>query len=463
MRPTLRLGRVAGIPVGVNWGVLVIVVLLVVGLAFGSFPALYPGRGVAVYLLASVVAAVLFIASLLAHEMAHALVAKANGLSVRGITLWLLGGVAELQGEPRSPRVDFAISVVGPITSVLAGVVFGAVALVVNAAGLDGLAFAVPAYLAGANVLLAVFNMIPAAPLDGGRVLRAVLWRLRGDRYAATISAANAGRIFGFALIVLGFALLVLSTSFNGLWLALIGWFLVHAATAEAQQAGINQRLAGLRVADVMTPQPVTAPGEQTVAAFINDVALHRMFSSYPLTDADQRFQGLVTLNRLRAVPLNQRQSTRLADIACPADEVPATSRDALLTELLPRMSGCADGRAVVTDSAGRLVGIVSPSDISRAVVRADIRGVAVSLPRGADLSSASGGGPGGAVAAPGSGSAPVPGVDQPEPGGSPRPDAADGMPGPTGAPGTRSSGAPGVGDSDGEGEAGPVRDAGRP
>src|SRR5690606_19723717 len=112
---------------------------------------------------------------------------------------------------------------------------------------------------------------------------------------------------------------LVLSTSFKGLWMALIGWFLVNTATAEAQQAGINQRLAGLRVADVMTPQPVTAPGEQTVAAFINDVALHRMFSSYPLTDADQRFQGLVTLHRLRAVPLNQRQSTRLADIACPA------------------------------------------------------------------------------------------------------------------------------------------------
>lgn len=181
MNESVRLGRIAGIPVGLNVSVLVIVVILVVGLAFGLFPESFAGYSTAAYLLAALLAALAFLASLLAHELAHAVVAKRHGVEVEGITLWLLGGVARLHGEPRTPRADFLIAVVGPLTSVALGAVFWLLALAVGWATGSPLAVGTLVYLALLNVVLAVFNLIPAAPLDGGRVLRAALWRWRGD------------------------------------------------------------------------------------------------------------------------------------------------------------------------------------------------------------------------------------------------------------------------------------------
>jgi len=386
MRPTLRLGRIAGIPIGVHWGALLIIVLIGGGLAWGTLPALYPGRGAFAYIVAGAIGAVLFIVSLLVHELAHAVIAKANGIRVESITLWLLGGVAQLRDEPRSPRVDFMVAAAGPATSVLLGAGCGAIALGLSATGAEGLVIAVPGYLAAANLLLAVFNLVPAAPLDGGRVLRAALWAWRGDRTWAAVVAARAGRFFGYALIVLGIAQVVFLSQFGGLWLALIGWFLVNAASAEAAQATVTNRLAGVRVSEVMTPQPTTADGDQTVAQFVDEVALRRMFSSYPLVDSDRRLTGLVTLNRIRAVPPERRFDTRLTDVACPPGDVPPARPEMPLTELLPRLSSCADGRAVVTDTYGHVIGVVSPSDVARAMSLAELRAADPYLARGADL-----------------------------------------------------------------------------
>jgi Zn-dependent protease/CBS domain-containing protein len=386
MRPTIRLGRIAGIPIGMHWGVLVIVLLIAGSLAVGTLPGLYPGFGPVGYALAGMIAALLFIASLLTHELAHALVAKAYRIRVESITLWLLGGVAQLRDEPRSPRIDFLVAAAGPATSVLLGGGFGAVAVALAASGVTGLVVAVPAYLAAVNLLLAVFNLVPAAPLDGGRVLRAALWAWRGDRTWAAVVAARAGRLFGYALIVLGIAQILLLSQFGGLWLALIGWFLVNAASAEAVQATTTHRLAGVRVGDVMTPQPMTADGTQTVAQFVDEVALRRMFSSYPLVDADRRLTGLVTLNRIRSVPPERRFDTRLADIACPPGEVPPATVDMPITELLPQLATCTDGRAVVTDPTGHVIGVVSPTDVARAMSLADLRAADPYLARGADL-----------------------------------------------------------------------------
>jgi Zn-dependent protease/CBS domain-containing protein len=394
MKPTLRLGRILGIPVGVNVSVLVIVVLVCLGLAFGRLPAVLPGRPAWVYLLGGLVAAVLFVASLLAHELAHAVVARANGIEVEGITLWLLGGVAQLRTEARSPGSEFVVAVVGPLTSLGLGAVFGVAAVGLDAAGATGVPAAVAGYLAAVNVALAVFNLVPAAPLDGGRVLRAAVWRVTGDRVRAARVAAGAGRIFGLLLVALGVAQ-ALFGSLGGLWLALIGWFLVHAASAESEQAVLGQRLHGIRVGDVMTASPVVAPADRTVAAFIDDVVLRHPFSSYPLVDDAGRLTGLVTLNRIRAVPPGERPTVRLADIACPPDQVPTARADEPLVALLPRMAGCADGRAVVTDPDGRVVGIVSPRDISRTVAVADLRATDPYPPRGADLNTGGGGGGG--------------------------------------------------------------------
>jgi Zn-dependent protease/CBS domain-containing protein len=387
VRETLSLGRIAGVKVGINWSALAIVVLIVAGLASGQLPDEYPGRSPVEYLAAALVAAVLFLASLLAHELAHAIVARRNGVQVHSIVLWLLGGVAQLEGEPRTPRADFRIAVVGPVTSLALGGLFAGVGAIASASGAGRLAVGVLAYLAGTNILLAVFNLIPAAPLDGGRVLRAALWRRRGDREAAAVTAARAGRVVGFVLVGFGLLQTLLIGTFNGIWLALVGWFLISAATAEEQQAWMGRRLSGVRVGDVMTRDPVVADGTMTLAEFVDRLALSHQFSCYPLVDPGGRLTGLVTLNRVRAVPPSRRPGTRLRDVACPPDGVPTAHPDEPLVTLLPRMRGCTDGRAVVLDEQDRVIGVLSSTDISRALQAADLRPFhAYPPPRGADL-----------------------------------------------------------------------------
>ncbi len=389
MRDSLRLGRIAGIRLGVNISVLVIVVILVAGLALGRFPATFPGYGPATYLLAALATAVVFLLSLLAHELAHAIVAQRNGIEVEGITLWLFGGVAQLRGEPRTPGADFRVAVVGPLTSLALAVVFGfAAALVAATTAGPSLVTGALVYLAGVNGMLAIFNLVPAAPLDGGRVLRAFLWWRSRDRVRAAVTAARAGRFFGYVLIGLGFLQLVGGRGFGGLWLALLGLFLVNAATAEEQQTQANAALHGIRVVDVMSRNPVTASPEDLLSAFIDRVVLTHRFSTYPLVDAMGRLAGLVTLNRIRAVPPDRRAVTRLADIACPVDQVPVARPEEPLTDLLPRMADRPDGRAVVVDPSGLVIGLVTPSDISRAIQLRDLRPFdPYPVPRGADVS----------------------------------------------------------------------------
>jgi Zn-dependent protease/CBS domain-containing protein len=317
--------------------------------------------------LAGLVSAALFLASILVHEAAHAIVARRNGVEVESITLWLLGGVAQLRSEPRSPRVEFAVAAVGPATSLVLGGVFGVLAYLSALVGLDRLVVAVAVYLAATNIVLAVFNLVPAAPLDGGRVLRAAVWRATGDAVRSAIVAARAGRIFGFVLITLGLYQFLLRGGYGGLWWVLIGWFLVQSASAEEQRALLSRALHGVRVADVMTPDPVTADPESTIATFIDHMVLSRPFSTYPLVDHQGRLTGLVTLNRIRAVPPNDRRILRLADM-------PTARPDEPLIDVLPRVGRCADGRLVVVDAADRVVGIVSPRDISTQLALGDLR-----------------------------------------------------------------------------------------
>jgi Zn-dependent protease/CBS domain-containing protein len=372
MRASFRLGRVAGVPVGVNWSVLFIFALIAWGLSANQFPRSYPGRPTWTYILAGLTAAVVFFVGLLAHEVSHAIVAKRNGLEVGGITLWLFGGVAELRGEAPNPGAELRISGVGPLVSLLLGLFFGGIAVVVAIGGEGGLLLGVLAWLAGINILLAVFNVLPAAPLDGGRLLRAAVWKATGDRTKASLVAARAGWILGALLVGLGLFQFLRGVGVGGLWLALIGWFLIGAAVMEERQARTGSALRGIRVADVMTPQPQTASGEMTVGDFVDHHLFAYRHTALPLTE-DGRPVGLVTLDRVRGIPADRRAATTLGEVACRADELVLAAPDDALNDLLPRLSQCADGRALVV-SDQRLVGIVSPSDISRAVQRGSLR-----------------------------------------------------------------------------------------
>ena len=273
---------------------------------------------------------------------------------MQSVTLWLLGGVAQLKGEPRSPGADFRIAVVGPLTSLGLGLLFGVCATVAATLDADRMLTGLLVYLAATNILLAVFNLLPAAPLDGGRVLRAALWHRTGDRQRAAITAARSGRVFGFLLAGLGLLQTLFAETGNGLWVVLVGWFLVSAATAEEQQARTSGTLYGLRASDVMTRHPVVADKSMPLDAFVDRLAMTNMFSSYPLVDHEGRLNGLLTLNRVRAVPANRWSDTTLRDVACPPEDVPTTRREEPLTLLLPRLQGVPTaGRSCSTSKHG--------------------------------------------------------------------------------------------------------------
>jgi Zn-dependent protease len=367
MEESFRFGRIAGIPVGANWSVLVIFWLIAWSLASVRFPDVYPGYSNAEYWVCGTITALLFFSSLLAHELGHALVSVRQGVKVDGITLWLFGGVSKLGGESENARDELRMAAVGPAVSFGAGVLFGAVAIGLDALGAPDLVVGVPTWLALINVVLAVFNLAPAYPLDGGRVLRAVLWQHHGDRPRATVTAARWGRGFGYLLITLGVAAFALGGSLGGLWFVFLGWFLLAAARAEESAVLVRDVLEGVSVRDVMSPDPVPAPPDITVDELLEQFALRHRFSTFPLVDRDGSLVGLVTLARLKTIAPQRRASTRVTEVAFPLSEVTTTTPDEALVDLLERMVGCSDGRALVLDQ-GHLVGIVSPTDVARAL-----------------------------------------------------------------------------------------------
>jgi Zn-dependent protease/CBS domain-containing protein len=374
MNETLRLGHVAGVRIGVNWTVLVIFTLVLLGLAGGRFPLTHPGHEPWAYAVAGTVAAVAFFLSLLAHELSHAIVAQRHGIEVDGIVLWLFGGVARLRSEAQDPETDLKVAGVGPLVSLALGAGFGALTLIAAGLGIGGLPLAVLGWLALINVILAVFNLVPATPLDGGRLLRAWLWKRRGDRLSAVVSAARAGRAFGFGLVGLGLVSLLVLPGLGGLWFVLIGWFIANAAGAEEQYAVANESLAGLRAHDVMTADPITVPAGLTVAQLLDQYALRHRCSAFPVLGPDGRLLGLVTLNQVRELAPDRRGATSIDRIARPAAEVPWVEAQRQLPAVLDLMRDAADGRVLVHDGTGRLVGIISPTDVTRFVEISQLR-----------------------------------------------------------------------------------------
>ncbi len=369
MGQSFSLGRIRGIRIGVNWSVLVIVALLAYGLAAGQFPAEAPHRPEAEYVVAAIVTAVAYMASLLAHELAHSLVARRSGVAVEGITLWLLGGVSRLQGEVPTPGAEVRLAGVGPLTSLVLGGVFSLVAWLLDTSGAPGVLVAALAWLGGINILLAVFNVIPAAPLDGGRLLQAVLWAITKDRLKAAMWAARSGQVFGWALFVVGGYLVLARRDYSWVWFIILGWFLTSAATAENQQAVVQSRLRAVAVREVMTANPVTVPATATVERFLHEMLPWLRHSAFPVVDDGGQTVGLVTVRRANGVPADDRAKTTLREVACPLADVARATPEEPVADLLPRLTACSDGRALVFDG-GKLAGIVAPADISRALER---------------------------------------------------------------------------------------------
>lgn len=363
METSFRLGRIAGIEIGVNWSWLVIFALLTWSLASGVFPDQDPGRSSGTYVAMAVVAALLFFVSLLAHELGHAVVARRRGMELDGITLWLFGGVARFKGMFPSATAELEIALAGPLVSLAIGVACSLIAWGVSMpSSIDG----VLAWLGYVNLILLVFNLLPALPLDGGRVLRALLWRARGDFAWATNVAASIGRGFGYLLIAGGVFLFIFQGAFGGAWLAFIGWFLLGAAGAEQRFLAARQALGGLRVRDLMTADPITVRSDSTLGGFMDEVAWQRRHTTYPVLD-DGRVVGLLAFRCVSATPRGEWDRRSVRECMIPLRQVPELRPDEPAVDALADLSGTSVNRALVLDD-GRLVGILSAADLGRAL-----------------------------------------------------------------------------------------------
>ena len=390
MKQTLRLGRVAGIPVGAHWSVAVIVVIITAMLGGSALPAAAPRQPAAVYWVVAAATAALFAASLLAHELAHAIVARRNGMDVRSITLWMLGGVAELDGDPPSPGADARIALAGPAASLAAAAVLSGVAAAVGYGQGSAVVTAAVIWLALMNGLIAVFNMLPGAPLDGGRVLRAALWRRYRDRGRAGVAAARAGSAVGTVLAFIGVAGMLAFGSLDGLWLAMIGVFIINAAGAEARSEAAVMALAGLRVSDVMTPDPVVPSAAFSVAAF-TDIARHCRQDVFPVTDSGGALTGLVFPDTLAGIPPGDRAAVTLGQVAVVVPPAYLAVPDDPAGPLLLRAALHGQVAAVVLDH-GRVTGLVTTDDLRAAVRRSRWRLPSAGSRYGGQVSRSAGG-----------------------------------------------------------------------
>jgi Zn-dependent protease/CBS domain-containing protein len=366
----LSLGRIAGIHVGLNWSLLVVAALIAWSLATGILPSASPGQTSGAYWTAGVVSAFLFLVSLLAHELAHSIVAMRRGVRVEGITLWLFGGVSRFSSDTSSPGAQALITFVGPLTSLVLGALFYLVSAAFGGGAHPGLLSATLAWLGYINILLGVFNLLPAFPLDGGRLLQSLIWLRTGDRLRATSIAARIGMVFAFLLIAYGLASFLLAGNLiGGIWSVFLGWFLLSAARSEEASGLIRQALSGISVAEVMTPNPVQAPDDISVEDALHRYVLASRHSTFPTHDAVGRLSGLLTMAALKNVAPDARAATLVKEVACPLDRVSMASPADPVNNLLGLPEGCSEGRTLVVDG-GRLVGIISPSDISRLVQR---------------------------------------------------------------------------------------------
>ena len=362
MTPSIRLGRLFGIEVGFNWSLIFIFALVTWTLATSVLPDVASGYGAGIYWIIAAIGAVLFYASLLAHELSHAIVARRNGVKVAGITLWLFGGVSRLEGEPASARAEALIAGVGPLTSfVIAAIAFAVAAVTSSNALLSGLF----GWLTFVNLVLGLFNLVPAFPLDGGRILSSLLWWRSGSRQRGVHNAVRVGRLFAYLMIAGGVLGVFLGGGLNGAWMAILGWFLLSAGASEEAGSAVRSLLRSVPVSAAMTSPVVTLPDWVSVEQFLESVAPNHPFTTYPVHEPSGRLTGVVRLSDLVRLPAGERGRKHLIDVARPIAEVPVTNPREDLSALIQRIGSGLEQRVLVFDN-GKLVGILSPADIAR-------------------------------------------------------------------------------------------------
>jgi Zn-dependent protease/CBS domain-containing protein len=357
-----RVARIAGIEVRIDssWAV---IALLITYSMYLRVTLVYPDTPTGEAVALGILGAVLFFGSVLVHELAHALVSQARGIRVQDITLFLFGGATRARVESRGPTDEFLIAVVGPLTSGALAVLFGIIAgvgrdvLPTPLAGTFG-------YLAWVNLLLAVFNLVPGFPLDGGRVLRSAIWRATGSFARATRIASMSGQAVGWLLVALGVVSLLAGNLAGGIWFAFIGWFLVQAARASYQELQLRHMLRGVEAEDVMARDLLRIPPELSLQDAVDDYFMRYDHGAFPVEEQGRTI-GLLTLRGVRRVPKDQWSSQRARDLMVPLGDQVVVAPDDRMDDVLGKLQDSEAGRVLVVQDS-EVVGIITSSDLAR-------------------------------------------------------------------------------------------------
>ena len=356
---SVRLGKIWNIPIGLHWSWFIVFILVTSSLALAMFPQSYPGLSTTAYLLLGVVTSLLFFGSVLLHELGHTLLPLRNGVPVREINLFIFGGVAIMEKEPTSAKAEFWIAIAGPLVSLALAILFGALWLVSG----DFVYLAAPAFwLAWINFTLAVFNMIPGFPLDGGRVLRAIVWHYKGSLHKATRIASVSGQMLALGFIGFGIFNFLTGNLFGGLWIGLIGWCLLSSAAAALAHTNLEQRLRDVTVGEVMRRQ-ISFINPQTSLQELVDNHLLRGQNRCFLVGEPDAPQGLISLTDVTKIPRENWGRLWVAEVMIPAKNIISISPETGLFNALREMSEKNIAQIFVVED-GKIVGLISREDV---------------------------------------------------------------------------------------------------
>ena len=361
----IRIGKLFGFELRLDVSWFIVFFLVIWTFAEQVFPQRHPGLSTQTYILMALAGAILFFASVLLHEIAHSAVARALGIEVEGITLFIFGGMARIRSEATRPRDEFLITVVGPLSSAAIGLALLAFARVGGARGLPVSVTGVAGYLALLNFVLAGFNLIPGFPLDGGRLFRSVVWQLTGDLRKATRWATLTGRIFGFLLVGLGLLQIFGGHLVGGIWFIFIGWFLAQAAESSYRQLILRRILEGVQARDAMTRNPETVHASLTLDELVSEYFLTRTYSAFPVEDEYGGLLGLITLSQVKSIDRDQWPVTRVRDVMMKLGEAPTVRPEDSLALALSEMERLGLGRVLVIDRAV-LLGVITRADVAK-------------------------------------------------------------------------------------------------
>lgn len=358
---SLKVATVMGIPIRVHFSWLIIFGLITWSLATFYFPKAAPELKGLSYWINGIIASVLLFVSVALHELSHSFVAKRHGIAIGDITLFIFGGVAEMRSEPMSPKIEFRMAVAGPLLSFILAFIFFIAEAFVN----PHLLKALFAYLSYLNLILGIFNLIPGFPMDGGRLLRAFLWRKTGDFFYATRKASSYGRKIALLFIIFGLVS-IFTGHMGGLWLIMIGWFLHTASEASYEQASFQEVLASIKVKDIMVRDVVTISPEMTIETVVNEYFLKLGFGGFPVL-GDGGFSGIITMKDIKNIPKDRWKDT-ISEILTPYEKRWEVEEDDYALKALELMISEDKGRLAVLKK-GNLVGLITRNGIARYVL----------------------------------------------------------------------------------------------